>query len=148
MPVLPVTNRPRTTISDEVFGRLRMRLAADHPELTDLYISRIIDQTLAFLDACARTPDTALSPSKPVDLGWHAFILHTADYADFCQRAAGRFIHHLPAHSDGQTAATITETTATMRALGLPVDDELWATASTGKCTQCHAGCYDSPKGR
>ena len=31
-----------------------------------------------------------------MDKGWHAFILHTADYAEFCDRVARRFIHHLP----------------------------------------------------
>jgi hypothetical protein len=31
-----------------------------------------------------------------VDEVWHAFILFTRDYADFCQRAFGTFIHHVP----------------------------------------------------
>lgn len=36
-------------------------------------------------------------PSQVVDDLWHEFILFTRDYADFCQRAFGQFLHHTPA---------------------------------------------------
>ena len=36
-------------------------------------------------------------PSQVVDDLWHAFILCTRDYAQFCQLAFGRFLHHKPA---------------------------------------------------
>lgn len=55
-----------------------------------------MEQTLAFLAATANQADKPLSPSQPVDIGWHAFILYTREYAEFCQRVAGRFIHHVP----------------------------------------------------
>lgn len=74
----------RSLIPDPVFQRLAGRLAKDHG-LDTAYAARIVDQTGAFLKACADNPDTALSPSMAVDLGWHAFILHTADYAAFCR---------------------------------------------------------------
>lgn len=54
-----------------------------------------MDQALAFLIACANTP-RPLAPSAEVDLGWHTFLLYTNEYADFCERIAGRFIHHRP----------------------------------------------------
>ena len=31
-----------------------------------------------------------------MDAVWHAFILYTADYAEFRHRVAGRFIRHRP----------------------------------------------------
>ena len=31
-----------------------------------------------------------------VDKAWHAFLLHTREYAEFCHQIAGRFIHHVP----------------------------------------------------
>lgn len=34
--------------------------------------------------------------SEPVDPFWHAHILHTKQYAEFCQEIAGRFLHHEP----------------------------------------------------
>ena len=35
-------------------------------------------------------------PSPVIDEGWHAFVLFTQDYADFCQKYFGQFLHHLP----------------------------------------------------
>ena len=35
-------------------------------------------------------------PSDAVDQIWHAHILHTVHYADFCQNVAGRFVDHNP----------------------------------------------------
>lgn len=34
--------------------------------------------------------------SKYVDEVWHAFILHTRDYAAFCESVFGTFLHHEP----------------------------------------------------
>ena len=36
-------------------------------------------------------------PSKAVDEAWHEFIVMTRDYAAFCQRAFGQYLHHRPA---------------------------------------------------
>lgn len=36
-------------------------------------------------------------PSQVVDELWHEFILYTRHYADFCDKAFGRFMHHTPA---------------------------------------------------
>src|SRR5262245_46384356 len=52
---------------------------------------RIMRQALVFLLACARNPETPLAPSREVDHGWHAFILHTREYAGFCAGLAGQF---------------------------------------------------------
>ncbi|HKV22135.1 MAG TPA: hypothetical protein VJR50_24140 [Mycobacterium sp.] len=35
-------------------------------------------------------------PSHAVDEAWHGFILCTARYSAFCDRAYGRFLHHHP----------------------------------------------------
>ncbi|MEC7120422.1 MAG: hypothetical protein VXW65_11035 [Pseudomonadota bacterium] len=54
-----------------------------------------------FKDFCqlqVSTPQTLHHlPSKAVDALWHAFILDTQRYADFCQQAFGRMLHHHPA---------------------------------------------------
>lgn len=41
-------------------------------------------------------------PSKVVDELWHACILDTRGYADFCAQAFGRFFHHAPAARIGK----------------------------------------------
>ena len=35
-------------------------------------------------------------PSRVVDVAWHEFIIFTRAYADFSQKAIGRFLHHTP----------------------------------------------------
>ncbi|MFI7230785.1 glycine-rich domain-containing protein [Nonomuraea angiospora] len=86
---------PHKLIDHDLFDQLTTRIARAH-NLTHEHAGRIMKQTLAFLYACAHSPGTTLTPSPEVDLGWHAFILDTHAYSDFCQRIAGRFLHHNP----------------------------------------------------
>jgi hypothetical protein len=141
-----VTNDPRQLVPPDLFGRLVGRIARDERVSTE-HAERVMTQALAFLQACALNPGAGLSPSRAVDVGWHAFVLHTREYAEFCDRVAGRFIHHTPiddSAADDSVTALVT-TVVAMRAAGLPVDIELWV--SSAECSQCHAGCYDSPNG-
>ncbi|MFI1194165.1 glycine-rich domain-containing protein [Micromonospora sp. NPDC020750] len=141
----------RTLISPALFGTLTRRITADHPHLPDGMPDRIMGQALAFLVACATTT-RPLGPSRLVDIGWHTFILHTADYADFCQRVAGRFIHHQPEPTEDEQPSgpepiggPVSEAIGAVRAAGYRIDPALWGSAAD--CTQCHAGCTDSPTG-
>ena len=45
-------------------------------------------------------------PSRAVDEAWHGFILCTRRYAEFCDRAYGRFLHHHPEGADTPNQAT------------------------------------------
>ncbi|MFG1953067.1 glycine-rich domain-containing protein [Micromonospora sp. NPDC048830] len=140
----------RTLVSEELFAQLTARIARDHPELAADLPARIMDQALAFLAACA-TATEPLGPSELVDIGWHTFILHTREYAAFCQRIAGRFIHHQPDPPSDETGraepeplgAPIARTVAAITAAGFFLDRPLWIAAAD--CSQCHAGCHDSP---
>lgn len=81
-------------------------------------------------------------------MGWHAFILHTREYAAFCEKIAGHFIHHVPVvRGEGKQGSALA--VDAMRAVGIAVDEELWAQGAdcNERCHQCHAGCYDSPRG-
>jgi hypothetical protein len=149
MTTMTVTE-PCQAISSDLFDRLVARVAADehvdHP-----MAERIVREALTFLECCALRPDARLVPSNAVDAGWHAFLLHTRDYAAFCARVAGWFIHHQPA--DDPSAGSPADTVAAMRAAGFVVDEELWSVGAKcrndceqgPKCHQCHAGCHDSP---
>jgi uncharacterized membrane protein YgcG len=53
------------------------------------------NEMLVFLDLVADSRDF-LSPPEPVDVAWHAFILHTRDYEAYCRERFGRVIHHEP----------------------------------------------------
>jgi hypothetical protein len=138
----------RSLVSDELFERLTARVERDEghePELA----ARIVDQALAFLGTCAVHRVEPLSPSRMVDAGWHAFVLHTREYHTFCRRIAGRFIDHVPTDNlpagAGETASPLRRTVAAMQSLGYAVDDELWFSSDNADCTGCHNGCHDDP---
>jgi hypothetical protein len=81
---------------------------------TEADAREVFEGLLAFLYLSARSIE--LQGSEVVvgmypeilklDWMWHSFILHTRDYADFCRRHFGFFLHHEPAApaSDGQAA--------------------------------------------
>lgn len=152
MTLTSATERPvqgHTLIDPDLFDRLTSRIAVEHPDLDESMPQRILDQALAFLGTSG-TAAVPLSPSKLVDIGWHTFILFTVDYAAFCDRVAGRFIHHVPDDgpiNQGGTpptrAAALADTVAAIGTAGFALDADLWPHAAD--CTQCHAGCTDSP---
>lgn len=117
----------RDLIDPALFDRLCRRLVLDY-ECDEARAARILDQSLAFLAACANA-ERPLAPSPEVDLGWHTFLLYTKEYAAFCERVAGRFIHHMP--DDDPAAPLAAEppsvTAGAIGALGFKVDLELWA---------------------
>ena len=53
------------------------------------------NEMLVFLDLAAGSKQF-ISPPEPVDVAWHAFILHTRDYEAYCRERFGRVIHHEP----------------------------------------------------
>lgn len=61
---------------------------------------RATDQALAFL-ATVGTATVKMVPSDDVDGALHSFILHTADYREFCEKYAGRFLEHNPRPGGG-----------------------------------------------
>ncbi len=84
----------RGLVSDDLFDSLAHSVVT-HFGQTPKSAERITDQALAFV-ATAATASVPMIPSDDVDHGLHAFVLHTADYAKFCQQHAGRLLHHNP----------------------------------------------------
>ncbi|MER6165912.1 glycine-rich domain-containing protein [Streptomyces violaceorubidus] len=138
---------PTALVDPEVTERLSRRITTDHPEISEVTARRIVGQAAAFIAASGDLRGQFLAPSELVDYGWHAFILHTVDYAAFCERVAGGFVHHVPTGEGddvpGGAQATRVRTLAAITAAGYTVDEELWP--DVADCTQCHAGCTDSP---
>jgi len=141
----PILDDPETLVPAALFAKLVARVERD-ANVDRERADRIMRQALAFLLACARNPETPLAPSRAVDHGWHAFILHTREYADFCARVAGQFIHHAPEDPGGERAGAATRNERTievMRRSGLPVDEELWpvgAAECSANCERCCSG--------
>lgn len=61
------------------------------------HATEMVGEYMRYMALSAVYKGVNLPMSAKVDEAWHAHILHTRDYADFCQQIAGRFIHHLPA---------------------------------------------------
>ena len=92
-------------------------------------------EMLRFLDLAndlieERAPFRAV-PSRPVDAAWHAFILHTAAYCDYCEQRFGAYLHHEPT-DDGDPDTGIAQSLAYLRTrIALkkrhgPLDEAIW----------------------
>lgn len=84
----------RALISDDLFNSITL-FVVQHSGRDRATAERITDQAVAFVATAARAT-VPMVPSDDVDEGVHAFILHTADYAEFSDKYAGRFLHHNP----------------------------------------------------
>ena len=81
-------------------------LRAAYPHLDDAGVELVVRALRDFFLVHARAGRRAVGmPSKAVDELWHAFILHTQAYQDFCQRAFGSFFHHVPASAMGTSGS-------------------------------------------
>ncbi|GLW29072.1 glycine-rich domain-containing protein [Actinoplanes regularis] len=138
----------RSLIPAGLFARLAERIAAEHPELAPGMPDRILDQALAFLGTCSVATEP-VGPSEAVDIGWHTFILYTTEYAEFCNRVAGRFIHHVPNDDCAVSPAQVRlgDVVEAITAAGYRVDEELWPVNTRVDCSQCYQGCSDTPNG-
>jgi hypothetical protein len=134
----------RSLVIGELFERLTRRVTTDEGYEPALAV-RVMDQALAFLGTCAVSHTEPLSPSRMVDPGWHAFVLHTRDYREFCERIASRFIDHVPTNDTSIGTGGLLRTVNAMRAAGYVVDSDLWLASGQAKCSQCHNGCHDDP---
>lgn len=120
----PTARAGRELVSPALFAKLAARVVTDDGLPLDR-AERVVDQALAFLGACAVASER-LVPSVQVDPGWHAFVLHTREYAEFCERIAGRFLHHDPTDPGDGQAAGVAATVAAIHAAGFAVDPPLW----------------------
>ena len=84
-------DRPTPAYSNEaVLQRIEQDAGVDRDTAR-----RWFNEMLVFLDLVADSKDF-ISPPGPVDVAWHAFILHTRDYEAYCRERFGRVIHHEP----------------------------------------------------
>lgn len=86
------------------------RFSKEHPELSS-HAEIIFEDLMRFFWASKKhEEDKKLHPTNPeldflyimdeemkgIDLMWHIFLLYTKDYAEFCHKYFGVFLHHLP----------------------------------------------------
>ncbi|MCF1593374.1 glycine-rich domain-containing protein [Streptomyces muensis] len=138
----------RTLISTELRETLVDNMRAKFPQLAQEKADRGVGQMLAFLAACDYS-EKPLSPSPLVDDFWHAFLLHTKAYREFCEQHFGRFLDHQPGyldpeeHGGGKALHALTVDSITLA--GYEIDLEFWPELELAECSQCHANCSNSP---
>lgn len=69
--------------------------------------------------------DVSLAPSLHVDNMWHAWILFTMDYTEFCG-ILGPYIHHRPIPKGAPEQPPLDPTVAVMEAAYGELDDRFW----------------------
>lgn len=143
---MPVT--PRALLSDGQFNAVLATVLDDNPGMSFDIATRILTDALAYLAAAARTHE-ALVPSRVVDAGWHALLLHTGVYHDLCGRL-GSFVHHHPERPDPTRfdEGAIERTIAAIEGFGYRVDRELWVAGPDdrhGVAASC--GQHSGPEG-
>lgn len=129
----------RAVAGEELFGSLA-RFVVVHDGQAPERAERIADQAVAFL-VTAATATVPMVPSDDVDLGLHALILHTKEYAGLCDKYAGRFLHHNPKPGGGARDPEMVAASAhAMKAAGFMVFDDLW-TVDGENLAQCDSDC-------
>jgi hypothetical protein len=79
---------------------LAAKLREARPGLSREQQALVFDGLRQYFHACRLANGRFVSmPSKAVDDAWHAFILSTRAYREFCAGAFGRFLHHTPAEA-------------------------------------------------
>ena len=136
----------RMLITDERFTSCRSTVMDANPDMSEEMAGRIVDEGLKFVAACAKNPGVGLAPSRIVDEGWHALILHTAMYAELCE-SLGSFVHHFPSYDPTNYDPPILDRTREKIAeLGWEADAELWGPPSDETLASVAAKCQHAPE--
>ncbi|MFY0685923.1 MAG: hypothetical protein JXQ90_02095 [Cyclobacteriaceae bacterium] len=115
---------------------------SQHPQLGRIKPENILIEVLKFLNLIYGSNRT-LTPSLPVDLAWHEFILCTRLYTKFCNEHFGRYIHHSPGGTQSDNNEQFKKTIQLyILHYGQPDRDawgdwadEQWSDAQCGSCS-------------
>jgi hypothetical protein len=136
---------PRAEVTDRDFAGVVKTILDNNPGMEPKLAERIADEGIKFVVTAAANPALALAPSRVVDEGWHALILHTRTYQIVCTRN-GTFAHHTPGYDPTFYDPEILERTkAAIEATGFEVDLDLWAGPLDGSIPVA-ANCQHAPE--
>ncbi|UQA93821.1 glycine-rich domain-containing protein [Streptomyces halobius] len=131
----------RELVDPALFERL-VDFCADEYGLERCVAERIQNEAIAMCYVMGITKaGDEMAPSKQVDPGWHTFMLHTEEYAAWCRKNFGHFLHHRP-NSKLRTQGLMTDVVGRIKKQGFAVDERLWVTASDCNAPTC---CSDGP---
>jgi hypothetical protein len=100
--------------------------------------SSSVEQMRVFFMMIAAHPEERFAAWEGMDPAWHAFILHTGRYAEFCQHLVGRFVHHDPeAFGTPAFAAAWSKTVKAAAAFGIKLRPDIAAACAEGVAAAC-----------
>ncbi|MCC9306447.1 hypothetical protein LN042_04870 [Kitasatospora sp. RB6PN24] len=135
---------PRDYIDPRDFASVVHTVLDNNPGMEGRQATRITCEAIKFVVAGAMFPEHAMAPSRIVDEGWHALIVHTELYARLCAKF-GPFVHHTPGYNPMFFDPPILDRTEELiRAAGFEVDEELWV-GPTDDRIPVAANCQHSP---
>ena len=119
------------------------RIAREH-QMDMAQAESIFRDTLRFLYLAGATDAKHIAPTKNIDIGWHAFLMYTRDYAQFCEANFGKFIHHAPRRR-GDAPATVNSLAITFelarRVFGPGLSDNWAYDIRSADCQPCVSKC-------
>lgn len=143
----PVTRDVRDLLTPEQLTAVTATVQTGNPNLATDMAGAIVLEAVKFEAACASAPTLRLTPSRVVDEGWHALILHTRIKARLAARL-GYFVHHVPEVPDPSRydPDLLLRTQVAIADAGYVPDAALWAGPSDTRIPVA-ASCQHSPGG-
>lgn len=140
-----VFRNARSLIADESFTYVVDGVLRNNPEMARDVAESIVEEALKFVYVCAKNTSDPMRPSRVVDEGWHALILHTHIYRKLCDNL-GRFVHHLPERADRtrRDDAALRRTHDAIKAAGFEPQRDMWLAPSDQ--FKVAADCDHSPE--
>ncbi|WP_406342279.1 glycine-rich domain-containing protein [Streptomyces sp. NBC_00648] len=116
----------RELLGGDVHSSVVRTILDANPDMDPGVAERITGQAVGFVVACAQNPDEPMAPSRVVDEGWHALLLHSFAYTELCGRF-GNFVHHFPGYDPTHYDPQILDRTrGLMEKAGAAVEADLW----------------------
>ncbi|MFD5886567.1 glycine-rich domain-containing protein [Streptomyces sp. NPDC060334] len=136
---------PRGLLSDAQFNGVMHTVLDNNRGMAPDMASRIVVEALKFVITAATFPTVPIAPTREVDEGWHALILHTHLYETLAGRL-GRFVHHFPERPDTSRydPDVMTRTIALIEQAGHTPDADLW-TSPDKPLVSVAANCNHTP---
>lgn len=143
----PVTRDARDLLPAAELAAVVATVLTNNSGMAPEMAERITLEAVKFEAACASFPTLRLKPSRVVDEGWHALILHTKIKARLAHRL-GFFVHHVPEAPDTgrHDPDALLRTQAAIADAGYVPDPKLWAGPSDTTIPVA-AECEHSPGG-